>query len=117
MIIIADDEPSLMEIFNFVLKPLDNDIRIVGDGESALSLFNENFDVVKIVVLDLNMPKLSGGRVYSTIRKTSNVPIVIMSGIDLSEFELGKDDNNLTLVQKPFNPFKLLETLRLILAR
>jgi OmpR family response regulator RpaB len=86
------------------------------DGEEALSLFRR--EAPDLVILDVMMPKLDGYGVCQEIRKTSDVPIIILTALGdvadrITGLELGADD----YVIKPFSPKELEARIRSVLRR
>lgn len=115
-ILIADDEASIRRILETRLKMVGYDIQTAADGEEALDIFHKyNPD---LVILDVMMPKMDGYGVTREIRRTSDVPIIILTALgDVSEritgLELGADD----YVVKPFSPKELEARVRAVLRR
>ena len=100
-LLIIEDEKNLMEaLFDF----LSDEFEIIKsfDGEEGLEKFYEK--TPDLVLLDINMPKITGWDVCREIRKVSNLPIIIMTArdSDIDEYNglsIGADD----YVIKPFN--------------
>ncbi len=115
-ILLADDEASIRRILETRLKMVGYDVYTAQDGEEALNSFNKyNPD---LVVLDVMMPKMDGYGVTREIRRTSDVPIIILTALgDVSEritgLELGADD----YVIKPFSPKELEARVKAVLRR
>lgn len=115
-ILVADDEASIRRILETRLKMVGYDVVVTEDGEEAVEVFNkENPD---LVVLDVMMPKMDGYGVTREIRRTSDVPIIILTALgDVSEritgLELGADD----YVIKPFSPKELEARVKAVLRR
>ena len=115
-ILLADDESSIRRILETRLKMAGYDVYTAQDGEEAVSSFNKyNPD---LVVLDVMMPKMDGYGVTREIRRTSDVPIIILTALgDVSEritgLELGADD----YVIKPFSPKELEARVKAVLRR
>lgn len=102
-ILIVEDENILREIMKDYL--IEEGYRVIEaiDGKQALSLFQEN--EVDLILLDIMLPELDGWSVCKRIRKTSNVPIIILTARSdeddtLLGFELGADD----YITKPYSP-------------
>ena len=94
-ILVVDDEKPISDIIKFNMVKEGYEVVTAFDGREALEMFEaENPD---ILILDLMLPELDGLEVARTIRKTSNVPIIVLSAKD-SEFdkviglEIGADD-------------------------
>ena len=89
-----------------------------GDGEEALTVFEENKNEINLILLDVMMPKLDGWSVLRQIRQTSNVPIIMLTARgeeqdELFGFELGVDE----YISKPFSPKILVARVEAILKR
>ena len=77
-ILVADDEASIRRILETRLKMVGYDVVTAEDGEEAVEVFNKtNPD---LVVLDVMMPKMDGYGVTREIRRTSDIPIIILTG-------------------------------------
>ena len=108
-VIIADDECRIRRLVSdFLVKsnylPLEAE-----DGDIALNIFNQNKDV-SLIILDIMMPNIDGWTVCKEIRKTSQVPIILLTARsqefdELMGFEAGADD----YVTKPFSPIVLMK--------
>ena len=115
-ILVADDEASIRRILEARLSMIGYEIITATDGEEAISAFNKyNPD---LIVLDVTMPKVDGYGVVRVIRRTSDVPIIILTALgDVSEritgLELGADD----YVIKPFSPKELEARVKAVLRR
>ena len=101
-ILVVDDEKPISDIIKFNMAKEGYEVLTAFDGREALEVFAaENPDVI---ILDLMLPEIDGLEVARTIRKTSNVPIIVLSAKD-TEFdkviglEIGADD----YVTKPFS--------------
>ena len=82
-IVIADDDPYTGQLFRHVLTAEGHDVRLAGDGAEALALIaNCKPD---LILLDLNMPHVSGYEVCRLVKQdpaTRLIPIVIITGAD-----------------------------------
>ncbi|MEK3791819.1 response regulator transcription factor [Paenibacillus sp. FSL R7-0204] len=113
-ILIVEDEDILREIMKDYL--LEEGYRVIEaiDGKQAVSLFQEH--EVDLILLDIMLPELDGWSVCRRIRKTSNVPIIVLTARSdeddtLLGFELGADD----YVTKPYRPLILLARVKRLL--
>jgi DNA-binding response OmpR family regulator len=91
-------------------------VLVVDDERQALAAFRA--DAPDLVVLDLGLPHVDGLDVARAIRRTSNVPIVMLTGRGdesdrIAGLELGADD----YVTKPFSPKELVARVRAVLRR
>ena len=115
-ILIVDDEKPISDIIKFNMTKEGYEVVTAFNGREAL----EQFEVAQpdIIILDLMLPEIDGLEVAKTIRKTSSVPIIMLSAKD-SEFdkviglELGADD----YVTKPFSNRELQARVKAILRR
>lgn len=115
-ILIVDDEKPISGIIKFNLTKEGYDIVTAFDGREAVTIFEE--EKPDLIILDLMLPELDGLEVAKEIRKTSHVPIIMLSAKD-SEFdkviglEIGADD----YVTKPFSNRELLARVKAHLRR
>ncbi len=115
-ILVADDEASIRRILETRLSMQGYEIVTATDGEEAIAAFNKHNP--DLIVLDVMMPKIDGYGVTREIRRTSDVPIIILTALgDVSEritgLELGADD----YVIKPFSPKELEARVKAVLRR
>ncbi|MFR3764865.1 MAG: response regulator transcription factor, partial [[Clostridium] symbiosum] len=87
------------------------------DGEEAIDIFFEQKDIA-LILLDVMMPKMDGWEVCRTIRKYSQVPIIMLTARgeeqdELQGFSLGVDE----YISKPFSPKILVARVEAILRR
>jgi two-component system OmpR family response regulator len=114
--LIVDDEEKIAEILSRYLQDDGFAVTVAFDGAEALkTALAEPYDVV---LLDLNLPTLSGVEVFKAIRKVSDVPILMVTSRDdavdrIVGLELGADD----YVSKPFNPREVVARVKNILNR
>jgi DNA-binding response OmpR family regulator len=113
---VVDDEKIIVKGLKFNLEKEGYDVLTAYDGEEALRVFNE--EKPDLIVLDLILPELDGFEVCRRIRKTSDIPIVMLTarGEDIDKIlglELGADD----YVTKPFNPRELAARVKAIMRR
>ena len=117
-ILIVDDEERMRKLIKDFLKQKNFSTLEAVDGEDALKVFEENKNKIKLILLDVMMPKLDGWSVLRQIRQTSKVPIVMLTARgeeqdELFGFELGVDE----YISKPFSPKILVARVEAILKR
>ena len=114
--LIADDDRDLRELIGFTLTQAGYLVLKAGDGPSALQTFED--ESPDLVVLDINMPGMSGFQVCEAVRKRSRVPVIMLTVRGEEEdlvraLELGADD----FLTKPFSPRTLLARIKALLRR
>src|SRR5436305_1532703 len=115
-VLVVDDEPMVTEVVQRYLQREGFTVSTASDGQEALRLAQEY--PPDLVVLDLMLPKLDGLEVCRSLRRTSQVPIIMLTAkgeeIDrILGLELGADD----YVVKPFSPGELLARIKAVLRR
>jgi two-component system response regulator RegX3 len=116
IVLLVEDEPSFVEALQIGLTREGFDVVIARDGEEALTVFaNSSPD---LILLDVMLPKMSGIDVCREIRKTSQVPIIMVTAkseeIDtVVGLEVGADD----YVTKPYRIRELVARMRAALRR
>jgi len=115
-ILLVDDEERMRDMIKEYTSLEGYDIDEAADGVKALDLFKQN--KYTLIILDVMMPKIDGWTVCREIRKTSNVPIIMLTARGeeydkLFGFELGVDD----YIIKPFSPKELLARMKAIIRR
>ena len=115
-ILIIDDEARMRKIVADFLQREGYLIIEAADGMEAIELFAEQQP--DLLILDVMMPRVDGWQVCREIRKTSRVPIIMLTArseeIDeLTGFELGADE----YIAKPFSPRILVARVNAILRR
>ena len=78
-VLVVDDEVRMRKLIKDFLMQKGYAILEAGDGEEALSVFQENSNKIKLILLDVMMPKLDGWSVLRQIRQTSKVPIIMLT--------------------------------------
>ncbi|MEM7217850.1 MAG: response regulator transcription factor [Pseudomonadota bacterium] len=115
-ILVVDDDAHIRDVLRFALTHAGFDVAEAGDGAAALErALTDNFD---LIVLDIMLPEQDGIEVCTTLRRSSNVPILFLTSRDdevdrVIGLELGADD----YVTKPFSPRELIARIRAILRR
>jgi len=85
-ILVADDEPHILEMLVEILQEDGYSVYPARDGEEALSVYQEHKSLINLVILDMSMPKMPGVQVAKEIKKSApNLPIIFNSGYDKSE--------------------------------
>ena len=113
-VLIVDDEPQILRALRAGLVAHGYDVVSAADGEEALD--KAATELPDAVILDLNLPRLSGLDVCKSLREWSAVPIIVLSVRDaerdkVKALDLGADD----YLTKPFGTDELLARLRVAL--
>ena len=115
-ILIVDDDPHIRQVLAFALGKAGMQIAEASDGEGALDAIAAQRP--DLVVLDINMPRMSGLDVCRKLRASDDLPILFLSSRDdeidrVLGLELGGDD----YVVKPFSPREVVARVSAILKR
>ena len=117
-ILVVDDESRIRKLLKDFLIKESYSILEAADGEEALKVYGENSNKIKLILLDVMMPKLDGWSVLRQIRQSSKVPVIMLTARseeqdELFGFELGVDE----YISKPFSPKILVARIKAILNR
>lgn len=117
-ILIADDDPILVEILKFRLETAGNAVNIANDGAQALAAIRA--DPPALVVLDSMMPSLSGPEVLAELKsdpELRDIPVVMLTARDgESDIVAGLKGGAADYLTKPFIPQELLGRISALLA-
>ena len=109
-VLLVDDEELVLEVADSILSL--NGFRPVRalSGRQGIDLLKKENSSLSLVILDMNMPDLSGEDVYKEVRKLApELPVVISSGFSKELCSLEKfDDDNCYFLEKPYSVDKLL---------
>lgn len=115
-VLVVEDEPQIVELLKLYLEREGYQVAVAEDGKKALYLFQK--DKPDLIILDLLLPGVDGLEVCKIIRKSSQVPIIILTAkgeeIDrILGLELGADD----YITKPFSPREVVARVNAVLRR
>ncbi len=115
-ILVADDDRDLLELVAFTLAQSGFLTLKAQDGNAALRIFAA--ELPDLLILDINMPGLTGFQVCEEVRRKSRVPVMMLTVRGEEEdlvraLELGADD----YLNKPFSPRTLLARVKALLRR
>lgn len=115
-LLIADDHKQITSILKEYAEKEGYQVILAANGNQALSLFHEHSP--DLLLLDVMMPEKDGFEVCTEIRKTSNVPIIMVTARS-EEFEriMGLDIGADDYIVKPFMPSEVMARVRAILRR
>jgi DNA-binding response OmpR family regulator len=115
-ILIVDDEAKIRAVIKEYAEFTGYETAEASDGMEAVDKCrNEDFD---LIIMDVMMPRLDGFSAEKEIRKTKNIPVIMLSARSeeydkLFGFEIGADD----YVAKPFSPKELIARVKAVLSR
>jgi CheY-like chemotaxis protein len=112
-ILIVEDEEAVRELEKFILEERGYEVMEARDGLEGLA--KAEFRKPDLILLDLMMPDVSGGRMFDEMRQhplTADIPIVVVTGKpdahQMFDEEIGSDD----VIMKPFEAETLLTRIR-----
>ena len=116
-ILVVDDEARMRKLVKDFLSVKGFSVLEASNGEEAVDLFFGQKDIA-LIILDVMMPKMDGWETCRTIRKYSQVPIIMLTARseerdELQGFNLGVDE----YISKPFSPKILVARVEAILRR
>ena len=113
MVLIVEDEEAVRELEKFILEQQGYDVMEARDGLEGLA--KAEFKKPDLILLDLMMPDVSGGRMFDEMKDhpaTSGIPIVVVTGKpdahDIFDEEIGSDN----VIMKPFEANTLLSRIK-----
>lgn len=116
-ILMVDDETMMIEIGKLMLEKLGYRVIAVDNGKKAVAAIQENMDGIDMVLLDMIMPEMDGGKTFDRIREIKpDIPVLLSSGYALN----GQADKIMQrgcngFIQKPFHIIDLSQKIRKIL--
>ncbi len=117
LVMIVDDESSVREVVTGLLARMDYRCVGVENGQEAVDLFRERGDEMAAVMLDLKMPGMDGWRCLELLREIrADIPILVCSGYDPEDRELGSLPPNVRFLSKPFRSADLQAALEEVVA-
>jgi CheY-like chemotaxis protein len=117
MILFVDDDEVLQELGGEILNSLDYLPLIAKNGIEAIQQYKKNQDTIKLVILDMIMPKMSGAEIYNKLVEINpDVKVLLSSGysIDGQASDIISRGCN-GFIQKPFNRNELADKIKEIL--
>jgi two-component system response regulator MtrA len=115
-ILLVEDDPSIREVTAIGLRNAGFTVETASDGRAGLDRFeSEPFD---LVLLDIMLPRMDGLEVCRAIRRTSTVPVVMLTArSDIIDVVVGLEAGADDYVRKPFEVPELVARLRAALRR
>jgi DNA-binding response OmpR family regulator len=115
-ILVVDDDRNICEVIKLYLQKEDFKVTLAYDGQAGLEAFERNTPA--LVVLDIMMPRKDGWEVLKQIRKSSSVPVIMLTAKGetfdkVLGLELGADD----YIVKPFDPKEFIARVKAVTRR
>jgi DNA-binding response OmpR family regulator len=115
-ILVVDDEAKIVQLARDYLEHAGFSVMTAGDGKTALAAVRA--EKPDLVLLDLGLPGMDGLDVTRTMRRETNVPIIMLTARTeetdkLVGLEIGADD----YITKPFSPKEMVARVRVVLRR
>ena len=115
-ILVVDDDLNICELLKLYLENEGYTAYVANDGQAAVEMFNEKSP--DLVLLDIMLPKMDGWQVCREIRKTSSVPIIMLTAKGetfdkVLGLSMGADD----YVTKPFDSKEVMARIKAVLRR
>ena len=115
-ILLVDDDPNIRQLVNLYLEKEGFEVVMAERGDEAVKLFKQS--PPNLMLLDLMLPGMDGWEVCREVRKTSNLPIIMLTAKDetfdkVLGLELGADD----YIVKPFDMKELVARIKAVLRR
>lgn len=115
-ILAVDDEKEIIKLLKLYLERDDLTLYEAYNGREALAVLEQK--TVDLLIVDIMMPEIGGFELIKRVRKTSNIPIIVISAcVESSDrifgLELGADD----YIVKPFDPLEVVARVKALLRR
>jgi DNA-binding response OmpR family regulator len=118
-VLVVEDDPLVKGPTAKILRACGYAVIEAPDGEEAIKVFNENRDLIDLVILDIAMPKKSGKEVYGQIREVRpDAKVIFMSGyFGDSDLFRGPGSGMVDFLTKPVPVKSLIRMIRTVLDR
>lgn len=115
-ILVVDDDKNICELLKLYLENDGYTVYVANDGAKAVATFQSK--TPELILLDIMLPKMDGWQVCREIRRTSNIPIIMLTAKGetfdkVLGLELGADD----YVTKPFDAKEVMARVKAVLRR
>lgn len=116
MILLVDDEESIVEFVSYNLRKFGHDVEVARSGAEARGVLGSRS--FELVILDIMLPDVDGFEILKELRAKGDTPVLMLSALDeatdkILGLELGADD----YLTKPFDVRELLSRIKAILRR
>jgi DNA-binding response OmpR family regulator len=114
-VLLIEDEEGLLEILEINFRGAGFRVATAADGVTAWQQFERTRP--DLLVLDLNLPQMSGFRLLELVRSESDVPVVILTAYDFAEAEEVARFRPDAFIKKPFDVQSLIDKANRLVAR
>jgi DNA-binding response OmpR family regulator len=119
LVVIADDDPDILDLVAFRLDEAGFEVLAAQDGQEALDLAIEH--IPDLCVLDVMMPRIDGYELTRRLREngtTESIPVILLTArVQQADIERGFEAGATDYVRKPFSPEELRVRVRAALRR
>jgi two-component system, OmpR family, alkaline phosphatase synthesis response regulator PhoP len=116
-VLIADDNPQILELLEAYLEPLNLQVRLAADGESTLAAVER--DEPDLILLDIMMPRRSGFEVCRLLKddpRYRDIPIIMVTALnEMGDLERARECGAEDFLSKPVNKIELLARVQNLL--
>lgn len=110
-ILIADDEKDIIKLLRIYLEKEDITVYEAYDGEMAYMIL-QNYEI-DLAIIDIMMPRMNGYELIKKVRKTMDIPIMVLSAkVELTDRILGLDLGADDYITKPFEPLEIVAKVK-----
>jgi PAS domain S-box-containing protein len=111
-VLVADDEPSVRAVLSRLLARQGFSVIEAQDGEEALEMLKHHADSLRLLVIDVTMPRRDGISALRELRRLGyDIPVVVVSGFFAADLAPQLDELNASYLPKPFQAADLWNTL------
>lgn len=114
LILLVDDESTMLELGKQLLEEHGYNVMLASDGIEAVELYKKHGKDIDLVILDILMPRLDGGRTYVELKKINDhVKAFFCTGYTPQDI-VGSllSQESLRALQKPFRPAEFMDMVR-----
>jgi two-component system alkaline phosphatase synthesis response regulator PhoP len=116
-VLIADDNPQILELLEAYLEPLEVRVSTAMDGQATLAAVEH--DPPDLILLDVMMPKRSGFEVCRLLKRDpryQHIPIILVTALnEVGDMERGRESGADEFLSKPVNKIDLLASVQRLL--